>query len=162
MGLQSSHRPCPKLRVTSPCCLRSTFHISKRAKEEQTPTFIRQPQHQPHTRSAHLCHWLEGPPPQEEELILPLQAGLMLVSLLQGLTKTGANYKGVASSEDTSQQGTGRRPSGYSVESIKPTDGNSFTHSLGFELALEGKPPSPATSLQFLPPPLYCCCCQCL
>lgn len=28
-------------------------------------------------------------------------------SLLQGLTKTGANYKGVAASEDTSQQGTG-------------------------------------------------------
>lgn len=71
-------------------------------KEEQRPMFIPRPQHQPHRRSEHLHHWLEGPCSHEEELILFLWAGLMLVSLLQGLTKTGANYKSLASSEDMS------------------------------------------------------------
>lgn len=69
--------------------------------------FIHQPQHQPQRSSEHLHHWLEGPRPHNEELILSLWAGLMLFSLLQGLTTTGASYKGFASSEDTSQQGTG-------------------------------------------------------
>lgn len=97
----------------------------KRARRAETNVYS-QPQHQPLGGQNSPSPWLEGPPPREEELILSARAGLLLVSLLQGLTKPGANCKGVASSKDTSQQGTRRRPSGHLVLALKPTDGNGF------------------------------------
>lgn len=117
-----------------------------------------QPQHQPLGGQNTPSPWPEGPPPREEELVLSARAAPLSVPLLQGLTKPGASYKGVAASKDTSQQGTRRRPSGHSVLALKPTDGNGLLSQpwtgagLGRKAAFSyNLPPAPASSP---PPPL--------